>query len=85
MATTTPTGTAAPEAIHARMRSVNPAVIPRNHRVEEALSSAQEQADLAALQRLLAVLNEPYKERDDLGPYQEPSPCGAGYQTFCGT
>ncbi len=37
------------------MRTVNPAVIPRNHRVEEALSAAEEHDDLSVLHRLLAV------------------------------
>ena len=35
------------------MRAVNPAVIPRNHRVEEALSAAEDRDDLSVLHRLL--------------------------------
>ena len=41
---------------YAAMRTVNPAVIPRNHRVEEALSAAEDHDDLSVLHRLLAAL-----------------------------
>jgi uncharacterized protein YdiU (UPF0061 family) len=41
---------------YAVMRAVNPAVIPRNHRVEEALSAAEDHDDLSMLHRLLAAL-----------------------------
>ena len=69
-----------------RMRRANPAVIPRNHRVEEALDAAVSANDLAPLHRLVAVLQSPYDERPELAPYQEPPPDSfSGYQTFCGT
>lgn len=67
------------------MRVVNPAVIPRNHRVEEALSAAENQNDLSVLHRLLAVLASPYEATADSAPYQEPSPDDCNYRTFCGT
>jgi len=69
----------------ALMRTVNPAVIPRNHRVEEALAAAEDRDDLSVLHRLLAALASPYEERADLAPYQEPSPEDGAYRTFCGT
>jgi uncharacterized protein YdiU (UPF0061 family) len=71
-------------AVQTSMRAVNPAVIPRNHRVEEALAAA-EQGDLAVLERLLAVLAKPYQETADSAPYQEAPPDDDSYQTFCGT
>lgn len=64
-----------------------PAVIPRNHRVEEALAAA-EQGEVSAMERLLAVLAAPYDhERARAAEeYRAPAPeGGAGYQTFCGT
>jgi uncharacterized protein YdiU (UPF0061 family) len=70
---------------YALMRSVNPAVIPRNHRVEEALSAAEEHDDLSVLQRLLAVLAAPYDETPASQPYQEPPADDSNYRTFCGT
>jgi uncharacterized protein YdiU (UPF0061 family) len=69
----------------ALMRSVNPAIIPRNHRVEETLSAAEEQDDLSALHRLLAALASPYEARAELAPYQEPPADESNYRTFCGT
>jgi uncharacterized protein YdiU (UPF0061 family) len=69
------------------MRSVNPYVIARNHRVEEALVAASDQGDLAPLQRLLDALRQPYEEGPELAPYAEPAPPAvtACYRTFCGT
>ncbi|MBL8307630.1 MAG: YdiU family protein [Rubrivivax sp.] len=71
----------------ARLRAVNPWVIPRNHRVEEALAAASEHDDLAPLQRLLAALRSPFDESPSSLRFAEPAPpqLTAGYQTFCGT
>jgi uncharacterized protein YdiU (UPF0061 family) len=67
------------------MRSVNPAVIPRNHKVEEALEAANE-SDFKPFKDLLAALKEPYTNRGFLKPYQTiPKSSGRLYQTFCGT
>ena len=67
------------------MRSVNPAIIPRNHRVEEALAAAEEQGDLSVLERLLAVLASPYETKSDDAAYREPPEDDSTYRTFCGT
>ena len=67
------------------MRANNPAVIPRNHKVEQVLEAATN-GDLQPLKDLLAVLQEPYKTRSDLNPYQSPpEPEERVHQTFCGT
>ena len=70
-----------------RMRRVNPRVIPRNHRVEEALAAASNEDDFVPFERLLDALRRPYDEAQDLAPYAEPAPAAvtACYQTFCGT
>jgi uncharacterized protein YdiU (UPF0061 family) len=75
------------QAIPARavMRSANPAVIPRNHRVEEALSAAEERDDLAPLHRLLAALASPYEAGAEYAEYRQPPSDESGYRTFCGT
>lgn len=68
------------------MKSSNPAVIPRNHRVEEALKAAVEQGDYSVMERLLDALSKPYahsKEQDYYSTLPEPSSCP--YQTYCGT
>ena len=67
------------------MRANNPAVIPRNHKVEQVLDAATN-GDLKPLKDLLTALQEPYKNRSDLKPYQSPpEPEDRVYQTFCGT
>ncbi|TWT05331.1 YdiU family protein [Planococcus sp. CPCC 101016] len=75
-----------PEASHQLMRDSNPAVIPRNHRVEEALIAAEFQGDYTVLHRLLAVLANPYAHSSEQEAYTEPpEPTNGPYQTFCGT
>jgi uncharacterized protein YdiU (UPF0061 family) len=69
------------------MRNVNPLVIPRNHRVEEALAAASDSDDLAPFERLLDAVRQPYGETQDAAAYAEPAPAAvtASYRTFCGT
>jgi len=68
-----------------RMRRVNPAVIPRNHRVEEALAAA-ESGDFSPLHRLLAAVRDPFVETKENERYRGGPPAGCGaYRTFCGT
>ena len=67
------------------MRNHNPAVIPRNHRVEEALVAA-EQGDLTVTTSLLDALTDPYADCDPDNAYrQPPAPEERVCQTFCGT
>lgn len=67
------------------MDRVNPAYIPRNHLVEEALDAAIA-GDLEPFNRLVAVLADPYTERPGLEHYAMPAPEEFGsYRTFCGT
>ncbi|MDB5311096.1 MAG: hypothetical protein JWO38_5298 [Gemmataceae bacterium] len=70
---------------YAVMRAVNPAIIPRNHRVEEALSAAEDHDDLSVLGRLLAALAAPYEAGADTALYRDPPPDDCTYRTFCGT
>jgi uncharacterized protein YdiU (UPF0061 family) len=67
------------------MRTVNPAVIPRNHRVEEALSAAEDRDDLSALHERLAALASPYDPKAGVARYQDPPADDCTYRTFCGT
>jgi uncharacterized protein YdiU (UPF0061 family) len=71
--------------IREHMRAHNPAVIPRNHKVEEALSAAVERQNFDPLHRLLTVLTRPFEENVP-EEYTSPAPaCDRPYQTFCGT
>jgi serine/tyrosine/threonine adenylyltransferase len=76
-----------PEARAQRMRRASPWIIPRNHRVEEALGAASDGGDLAPFEKLLAALREPYAEKAEHSAYAQPAPAAvtANYQTFCGT
>jgi uncharacterized protein YdiU (UPF0061 family) len=77
---------AAPDARAARMRRASPRIIPRNHRVEEALAAATD-GDLGPFEQLLAALRQPFDDAPQFAAYAEPAPAAltAGYQTFCGT
>ncbi|MBK6958097.1 MAG: YdiU family protein [Nitrosomonas sp.] len=68
------------------MRANNPAIIPRNHRVEEALAAASERGDYSLMQRLLAAVTAPYADSPEYTDYRTPpAPSERVYQTFCGT
>ena len=73
-----------PEKYMKLMRSVNPLVIPRNHKVEEALNEANK-GNLKFINQLLEILNKPYIEQKNIFNYQIPSQSSEQYQTFCGT
>ncbi len=68
------------------MQDNNPAVIPRNHRVEEALEAAVEKGDYSVMNKFLNILSNPYAysaEQDEYSTLPPPSACP--YRTFCGT
>ncbi len=71
----------------ATMRQVNPIYIPRNHQVEAALTAAVNHDDLAPFERLLALLEHPFEEREQDAAFAQPAPADetANYRTFCGT
>jgi len=65
------------------MRRVNPAFIPRNHRVEEALSAAVERGDYAPFDTLLNILSRPFDDQPEFAAFAEPAREGYGhYRTF---
>jgi uncharacterized protein YdiU (UPF0061 family) len=69
----------------AAMSAANPVVIPRNHRVEEALAAAVA-GDLSVMHRLLDALARPYEETSANEAYRDaPLPGSGPYRTFCGT
>ena len=65
------------------MRNTNPKVIPRNHKVEEALNAANED-NIEVMNRFLNVLSKPYSNQKNIENYQSLS-TDKEYQTFCGT
>ena len=68
------------------MKTSNPAVIPRNHRVEEALEAAVKHGDYSVMERLLGILSKPYAHTEEQEEYSAPpTPSSCKYRTFCGT
>ena len=69
----------------AAMRVVNPAFIPRNHRVEAVIAAAVND-DYAPFEELLTVLSKPYEDQPTFSAYADPPlPEQRVLQTFCGT
>ena len=73
-----------PEKSLKLMRSANPIVIPRNHKVEEVLEAA-EKNNFKPITRLVEILKDPYSQQKNIINYQIPSNSEKKYQTFCGT
>jgi uncharacterized protein YdiU (UPF0061 family) len=70
----------------ARMRAVNPAFIPRNHRIEAMIEAAGEHEDFAPFEELLLVLAKPFEDQASFARYMDPpQPHEQVCQTFCGT
>jgi uncharacterized protein YdiU (UPF0061 family) len=70
----------------AEMRRVNPAIIPRNHLVEEAIASAVEQQDFSPFEQLVDAVTHPWEERPGFERYLVPARAEeCVLQTFCGT
>jgi serine/tyrosine/threonine adenylyltransferase len=68
------------------MRAANPAFIPRNHLVEEAIVAAVNDGDFSAFERLLWVVSAPYDDHPAFRRYSDPPrPDQVVRETFCGT
>ncbi len=75
-----------PEARRAAMHRANPAFIPRNHRVEEAIEAAVSRGDFEPFATLVDVLGRPFEDQPENGHLAEPpGPEQRVYRTFCGT
>ena len=73
------------EEVFNLMKNSNPAVIPRNHRVEEALT-ASENGDFSVMNNLLKALANPFEHSDFQKEYSKPAPKSqCDYKTYCGT
>ena len=77
---------AEPATRRAAMQAVNPAYIPRNHRVEAVIRAAVDHDDFGPFEELLAVLSTPFADQPDSASYAQPAQHHERvYQTFCGT
>ena len=66
------------------MRSVNPLIIPRNHKIEEALEAANNN-NLGLFNKLLKILKKPYVDQVNISDYLKMDISSKEYKTFCGT
>lgn len=74
------------EASMSLMKNYNPVLIPRNHRVEEALEAAVKHDDLSVMERFLDALSNPYTYSSEKEVYCTlPEPSSRPYRTYCGT
>ncbi len=70
----------------AAMRRVNPAYIPRNHRIQQVIDAAIDGQDFGPFAELSTVLSQPYEQREGFDTYAEAPQAGERVlQTFCGT
>ncbi|WP_272701075.1 protein adenylyltransferase SelO [Desulfovibrio sp. Fe33] len=77
--------TGAADTARETMRSANPAFIPRNHRIEQAIRAA-EHGDFTPANKLIEVLRRPYDDQPENAEYAAPPrPEERVEQTFCGT
>jgi uncharacterized protein YdiU (UPF0061 family) len=68
------------------MDSVNPAFIPRNHRVEAMIDAALIRGDFSLFEEMLALLARPYEDQPAFEHYSSPpEPHERVQATFCGT
>jgi uncharacterized protein YdiU (UPF0061 family) len=75
-----------PGARRSAMHRANPAFIPRNHRVEEAIDAAVRRGDFQPFETLVDVLGKPYEDQPESARLGEPpGPEQRVYRTFCGT
>ncbi|MEI2297633.1 protein adenylyltransferase SelO [Ensifer sp. MJa1] len=78
--------TTTPDERRAAMKAVNPAYIPRNHRIEQAIVAATEDADFSLFEALVDVTAKPYEDQPQFAAYQTPPvPEEVVQRTFCGT
>ncbi|MFB4160409.1 YdiU family protein [Geomicrobium sp. JSM 1781026] len=74
------------DQVQERMKTHNPAIIPRNHRVEEAIAAAVTHNDFSVAEKLVSQLRTPFAYTTEQHEYSAPpADTKAPYQTYCGT
>ena len=69
-----------------QMEKINPAYIPRNHKVEEVLTAAINNDNFELFENMLAILSTPFDEKKGNEDFAKPAPISSEpYKTFCGT
>ena len=76
------------EDIYSMLLTSNPAIIPRNHKIEEVIEQAMKNQEFSKMHTLISVLSDPYSiknEKDHLEFMRPPNENEQVKQTFCGT
>jgi uncharacterized protein YdiU (UPF0061 family) len=74
-----------PADVATEMRGVNPWLIARNHRIEEAIAAAN-YGDFSFFEKLVEALEKPFEERPEFADYAiAPTAEQKVARTFCGT
>ncbi|ADL50204.1 protein adenylyltransferase SelO [Clostridium cellulovorans] len=74
------------DSVQQLMKKNNPAIIPRNHRVEAAIEAAVKNGDYSVMEQLLDALSNPFEYSEKQEEYAKlPKPSKQKYKTFCGT
>ena len=69
----------------ALMEKANPVIIPRNHRVEDAISDANA-GNFETFETLMEAVTKPFEDRPGFARFERPpAPDEIVHQTFCGT
>ena len=72
--------------IKAFMKTINPAIIPRNHRIEEVIREVYASEDMTLFHRLLSAITSPFDIQDGTQDLMSPAlPDQRVFKTFCGT
>ncbi|MFA7415994.1 MAG: YdiU family protein [Rhizobium sp.] len=78
-------GGLSPQVRRSAMEAVNPAIIPRNHRIEEVIQAGLS-GDFSPFDQMLGAVRKPFADDPALEAYREPPrPAERVTQTFCGT
>jgi uncharacterized protein YdiU (UPF0061 family) len=68
------------------MKNVNPSIVPRNYKVENAINSAEQNNDFTDMENLCDILKNPYSDNQNIiKNIKAPSFVDKNYRTFCGT
>ena len=74
------------EASNKLMYEHNPALIPRNKWVEDAIEAAVQKEDYTPAEELIHLLKNPFAHTDEQKEFAKRNyDTGTSYQTFCGT
>ena len=68
------------------MQKINPQIIPRNYKVENAIYEAEKNNDFSYMEKIIKITENPYNTSNENRKYMKaPEFIDKNYKTFCGT